>query len=212
MSLVKKLVQQEHMMMGVDNPQTAKCLVFSNDFHDFPWRGWRLVVKTNRLHCDLASIYWIYDSVCTATCCRHILTAKTLGVFQWFWWYLMAAWCCCLLAAACWLLLAGCCLLAAGCWLLAAGCWRLLLLLLAGCCWLPLLYGQAWKLHNKRVCIPKVTTKDAKHHRIMRSKLAKGSKTHHVFLPNQKIDFPHGQGGEPSWLLAGCLLASFPHR
>ena len=32
--------------------------------------------------------FWIYDSVCTVPiCCNHILTAKKLGIFQWFWWF-----------------------------------------------------------------------------------------------------------------------------
>ena len=114
-------------------------------------------------------------------------------------------------AAACWRLLAGCYLLAAGCCCCCCCCYCLLGA--AGCCWLLLLYGQAWKVHDKRVCIPKATTKDTKHHLVMRSKPARGSNTHDVFLPNQKKISPMGREVSPAgcllaacWLLAGCWL------
>ena len=61
-------------------------LVFSDDFGDFLSRYWRLVME--KMFALWARRFWIYDSVCAVPiCCNHILTAKKLGIFQWFWWF-----------------------------------------------------------------------------------------------------------------------------
>ena len=59
----------------------------------FQWFWW-FYFKVLTLSCEeklfalWARRFWIYDSVCTVPiCCNHILTAKKLGIFQWFWWF-----------------------------------------------------------------------------------------------------------------------------
>ena len=59
----------------------------------FQWLWW-FSFKGLTLSCEeklfalWARRFWIYDYVCTVPiCCNHILTAKKLGIFQWFWWF-----------------------------------------------------------------------------------------------------------------------------